>query len=147
HDPAAEPRGTAVEAGDHEATGLRAGMAAAAQEGLPGGLRQRMEGAFGADFASVKVQPESAAAEAAGSRATAQGEQLDFAPGEYDPESAEGQELVAHELAHVVQQRAGAAGPAHKKLQGSNEAAEVEADAAAASAVAGERAQVRSAAP
>ncbi len=35
------------------------------------------------------------------------GQDLHFAPGKYSPASSHGQELIGHELAHVVQQRAG----------------------------------------
>jgi uncharacterized protein DUF4157/poly(A) polymerase-like protein len=73
---------------------------------LPGSLRQRMEERLNADFSDVRVHIDGRA-EALGARAFAQGSQLHFAAGEYDPGSAAGQVLIAHELTHVVQQRAG----------------------------------------
>jgi hypothetical protein len=42
-----------------------------------------------------------------GAEAYAQGNELHFAPGKYDPDSTAGRELIGHELAHVVQQRQG----------------------------------------
>jgi Domain of unknown function (DUF4157) len=69
-------------------------------------LRQRMEGLFGADFSTVRVH-QSGNAEALDAVAYAHGENLHFKPGAYDPESEAGRELIGHELAHVMQQRAG----------------------------------------
>jgi len=65
-----------------------------------------MEDAFDFDFASVRVH-EGEQASAAGADAYAQGTDLHFAPGQYDPGSSRGQELIGHELAHVVQQGEG----------------------------------------
>lgn len=73
---------------------------------LPDLLRTRMERAFGADFSSVRVH-ESAEAEAMGALAYTQGTNIFVAPGHHDPSSREGQELIGHELAHVVQQAQG----------------------------------------
>ncbi|HSK00988.1 MAG TPA: DUF4157 domain-containing protein, partial [Kofleriaceae bacterium] len=70
---------------------------------LPDDLRTSMERAFGADFSSVRVH-EGPHAAAIGAEAFAQGEAIHFAPGRFDPVSAEGRELIGHELAHVVQQ-------------------------------------------
>ena len=73
---------------------------------LPDAVRQRMESAFGADFSGVRIHvgPE---ANAIGAIAFTQGTSIHFAPGQYDPHSPRGQQLLGHELAHVVQQRAG----------------------------------------
>jgi hypothetical protein len=77
-------------------------------------LRARMEGLFGADFSGVRVH-EGAAAQALGALAFTAGEKLCFAPGLYDPTTPEGMGLLGHELAHVVQQRAGRATNPHEK--------------------------------
>ncbi len=63
-----------------------------------------MERAFGADFSDVRVH-EGGSASALGALAMAQGDALHFAPG--SSASSSGNELMGHELAHVVQQRAG----------------------------------------
>lgn len=73
---------------------------------LPAEVRARMERAFGADFSAVRIhQGEHAAS--IGARAYTRGTDIHFAPGTYDPSSAAGQELLGHELAHVVQQSQG----------------------------------------
>lgn len=68
--------------------------------------RRKMEAAFGADFSAVRVH-EDGLAEANGAKAFAEGTDLHFAPGHYDPESEAGLALIGHELAHVVQQSQG----------------------------------------
>ena len=42
-----------------------------------------------------------------GALAFTHGTDLYFAPGQYNPQSTQGQQLLGHELTHVVQQRAG----------------------------------------
>jgi hypothetical protein len=70
--------------------------------------RAFMEPRFGYDFGSVRVHGDARAArsaEAVNARAYAFGNDIVFAPGEYAPGTAQGRALIAHELAHVVQQR------------------------------------------
>lgn len=73
---------------------------------LPDAVRGKMERFFGTDFSSVRVHvgPE---APAIGALAFTVGDTIVFAPGQYDPTSPRGQQVLGHELAHVVQQRAG----------------------------------------
>ncbi|MDZ8026150.1 MAG: DUF4157 domain-containing protein, partial [Nostoc sp. DedQUE11] len=74
-------------------------------------IRQPMEQAFGADFSGVKVHTDAQSDELNQSiqaRAFTTGQDVFFRQGEYDPESRGGQELLAHELTHVVQQSGGA---------------------------------------
>ncbi|MBL8625987.1 MAG: DUF4157 domain-containing protein [Myxococcales bacterium] len=78
----------------------------AATTPLPDGVRGQMERALGADFADVRVR-EDASAGALGADAYARGDEITFAPGQFDPASRGGQELIGHELVHVVQQRQG----------------------------------------
>lgn len=73
---------------------------------LPEATAQKMERAFQTSFADVRVRV-GEAAPAVGARAYAQGNQLTFAPGHYEPGTEHGDALIAHELTHVVQQRAG----------------------------------------
>lgn len=73
---------------------------------LPDSLHSKMSQAFGHDFSSVRIH-EGAQAKTLGAIAYTRGEEIHFAPGKYSPRSREGQELLGHELAHVVQQRAG----------------------------------------
>ncbi len=80
---------------------------------LEPGLRRSMEAGFGYDFSTVRIHDDaSAAAAAEGVRANAftVGEDIVFDRGRYDPATADGRRLVAHELAHVVQQRRGPGG-------------------------------------
>lgn len=73
---------------------------------LPDETRRRMEAGFGADFSDVRTHV-GAEAPSIGAVAYTRGSNIHFAPGRYNPSSAEGQRLLAHELTHVVQQRAG----------------------------------------
>jgi Domain of unknown function (DUF4157) len=69
-----------------------------------------MERTFGHEFGGVRVHEGTVAADSArGLHANAYtvGEQIVFAAGRYQPTRPEGQALLAHELAHVVQQRLG----------------------------------------
>lgn len=74
---------------------------------LPDGLRTQMESALQTDFSRVRIHGNSSAALALGARAYTRGDELHFAPGEYQPTTAAGRRMVGHELAHVVQQRQG----------------------------------------
>lgn len=76
---------------------------------LPPAVGAEMEATFGADFSGVRVH-ESAQASSLGAVAFTQGSDIHFAPGQYDPHSAAGKELLGHELTHVVQQRDGRVG-------------------------------------
>ena len=81
------------------------------QTGMPDGLKADMEHALGADFSDVRVHDNSGNAPALGALAYTQGTDIHMAPGQYRPESPAGRELLAHELAHVVQQREGKVKP------------------------------------
>jgi hypothetical protein len=78
-----------------------------AQEGvLPSELKHKFERSLGSDLGAVHVHTgEDAAtnADALGARAYTTGQDIHFARGEFDPVSREGQELIAHEVAHTVQ--------------------------------------------
>lgn len=73
---------------------------------LPDGVRQKMESFFRTDFSDVRVHV-GAEAPAIGALAFTLGSNLYFAPGQYNPDTPHGQQLLGHELTHVVQQRAG----------------------------------------
>jgi hypothetical protein len=77
---------------------------------MPQNVQSKMEGALSADFSNVKVHEGSKASDV-GALAYAQGNDIHFAPGQYDPGSKSGQELLGHELTHVVQQRQGEVKP------------------------------------
>ncbi|MEH1995937.1 eCIS core domain-containing protein [Nostoc sp.] len=70
-------------------------------------IRQPMEKAFGVDFSGVKVHTDAHSDQLNQSiqaRAFTTGQNVFFRQGEYNPGSRGGQELIAHELTHVVQQ-------------------------------------------
>lgn len=76
-----------------------------------------MEPRFGHNFSGVRVHTGSLAArsaEAVEAHAFTVGNDIVFAAGRFAPSTPEGRTLLAHELAHVVQQ--GAAPPAHSPL-------------------------------
>ena len=73
---------------------------------LPAATRAHMEAAFAADFSAVRIH-EGGDAEELDALAYAQGADIHFAPGRFAPGSAQGLELLGHELAHVVQQAQG----------------------------------------
>jgi len=79
--------------------------------GLPAPVQTQMEGALGADFSNVNIHTNSQSATDVGALAYTQGNDVHFAPGQYNPESSTGQELIGHELTHVVQQREGRVQP------------------------------------
>ena len=70
-----------------------------------------MEPRFGRDFSRVRVHADTRAADSAravAARAYTVGSDVVFGPGEYAPATTAGRHLIAHELAHVVQQADGA---------------------------------------
>jgi hypothetical protein len=94
-------------------------------EGAPldRGTRRFMESRFGADLGDVRVHTDgraAASADAIGADAYATGRDIYFAAGKYAPEQPAGQHLLAHELAHTVQQSEGEApaAPAAKSAAG-----------------------------
>lgn len=69
---------------------------------MPASLRQRMENSFGADFSGVKFIESQQVADNGADAVTLGGGKVGFAPGKLDFTSKQGQELIGHELAHVV---------------------------------------------
>jgi hypothetical protein len=71
--------------------------------------RGAMEGAMGTDFSSVRVHTGSESDslnKSLSARAFTTGSDIFFRSGEYNPATTQGQQLLAHELTHVVQQGA-----------------------------------------
>lgn len=99
--------------------------------------RRRMEAAFGEDFSGVRMHKDATAAQLAsqqGARAFALGEHVAFASGEFQPGTLVGDAVLAHELAHVMQQREGGAESAKDEASGSVAALEDDADVVAGNA-------------
>lgn len=102
---------------------------------LDASVRSRMEPALGHDFSGVRLHTDATAATLAGSlraRAFTVGEHIAFGSAEYRPGTVVGDGLIAHELAHVAQQRAGAFPSGDQHAGGGAEAGlESDADSAA----------------
>ncbi|WP_172201388.1 DUF4157 domain-containing protein [Niveibacterium sp. COAC-50] len=126
-------------------TTARARPAAGTAQRMPGRLgagqalampvRRRLEQSLNADLASVRVHTDAAAQRAAaqaGARAFTYGEDIVLAKGERPDDLA----LLAHEVAHVIQQR-GPARPQVQRLGDDGGALEAEASSASAAVVAG----------
>lgn len=73
---------------------------------LPPAILAKMEAALGADFSAVRIHVGPQAARI-GAIAFTTGTDIYFAPGRYQPDTLQGQQLLGHELTHVVQQRQG----------------------------------------
>jgi hypothetical protein len=76
-------------------------------EPLDDNVRREFEPSLAFDFSGVRVHRDSAAAESAsevGALAYTLGRDIVFASGQYAPETQKGRGVIAHELAHVVQQ-------------------------------------------
>ncbi len=78
--------------------------------------RSFFESRMGADFSQVRIHTDDNAVQASrdiNARAFTVGNDIAFNRGEYNPDDSEGQHLLAHELAHTIQQ--GAAEPINRK--------------------------------
>jgi hypothetical protein len=74
---------------------------------LDGGVAERLSPSLG-DLSDVRVHTDETSHElnhAVSARAFATGTDVYFAPDQYKPNTTDGDRLIAHELAHVVQQR------------------------------------------
>jgi outer membrane protein OmpA-like peptidoglycan-associated protein len=107
-----------------------------------------MEPRFGHDFSQVRVHADARAADSAralNALAYTVGQDTVFGAGRYAPGTAEGRRLLAHELAHVLQQAEGSAAGA-VRISDPRDPAEHDAGRAARNAIAGQKAQVVTAA-
>ena len=109
--------------------------------GMSDGLRGKMENSFSSDFSDVNIHTNSIQAKDIGALAYTQGNDMHFAPGQYSPDTQTGQELIGHELTHVVQQREGRVEPTTEvngMAVNDNHGLESEADNLGAKAASGE---------
>lgn len=81
------------------------------QTGIPDEVKNNMEASFGTDFSDVRVHPDSSQAPEVGALAYTQGTDIHFAPGQFKPDTQTGQQLLGHELTHVIQQAEGRVQP------------------------------------
>src|SRR3954452_3630105 len=101
------------------------------QPGMPldARTRARFENRFGHDFGRVRVHTDARAAASAGALAAdawTLGTHIAFAPGRYAAGSAAGEQVLAHELAHIVRPEPSGA-PAVLRVGGAEDPAELEA--------------------
>ncbi|WP_052349363.1 eCIS core domain-containing protein [Planktothrix mougeotii] len=114
-----------VMAGGDASTELETSIQTAKGGGQPldGGLQRSMGQAMGADFSGVKVHTDSQSDQLNQSiqaKAFTTGQDVFFRQGAYEPSSRGGQELIAHELTHVVQQNGkstSGSSPIQRKMQ------------------------------
>ncbi len=110
--------------------------------------RAFMEPRFGHDLSHVRVHADAKAAESAqavNALAYTAGRAVVFGPGQYVPETNDGRRLLAHELAHVMQQGGNAwALQQDSKLGEENDRYEQEAERSAAQCMKGAQVQVPS---
>ncbi len=130
-------RNDGARATDHDPEAIQSQLGAGHL--LDAGVRSRMESAYGQSFGAVEVHTDANAgglSENLNARAFTVGQHIAFGAGEYQPGTLIGDALIAHELAHVMQQRGGAAteGVAHKGATEYN-SLENDADEAAVGAV------------
>ena len=114
---------------------VRAGVSSPAQS-LDADTRAFMEPRFGWDFSKVRVHADASAARSARllhARAFTLGNHIVFGAGEFQPATQSGRTLLAHELAHTVQQH-GTAGDA-QELGRRDDPVEQQADLAASRAL------------
>jgi hypothetical protein len=107
-------------------------------QSLDGGAKARMGAAFGHDFSGVRVHTGAQAAALSddlNARAFTVGSDIAFGPGEYQPGTMIGDALIAHELAHVVQQSGNNISSPQPKSDESHHGLEEDADVAAVGAV------------
>ena len=100
---------------------------------LDGTLSRSLEHDMGSALNDVRVHTDATAnalARAVSARAFTVGSDIFFASGEYQPGTADGNRLVAHEVAHVLQQR-GAPSTGPLSVSSPGDALEVEAEALA----------------
>lgn len=96
-----------------EATAGRINQARGSGHTLDNTVQQQMSQSMGHDFSGVRVHTGGEAHELnqqLSAKAFTTGQDIFFRQGTYDPGSSSGQELIAHELTHVVQQSSGQVG-------------------------------------
>ena len=89
---------------------------------MPDNTRAQMQSSFGYDFSGVNIHTDEESANmnrSLGAQAFTHGKDIYFNQGKYNPESSQGQHLLAHELTHVVQQDQGELQPIQRELSNS----------------------------
>ncbi|MGD8807565.1 MAG: DUF4157 domain-containing protein [Chloroflexota bacterium] len=108
--PAVQAKGEGTGSGASAAALTQLPLAPGNGRALEPAVRAPMERAFGADLSDVRLhtgRPAQQLNQSLDARATTVGRDIHFAKGEFEPHSAAGRELLAHELTHVLQQQRG----------------------------------------
>jgi hypothetical protein len=114
---------------------------------LPAHLQNRFEQSLGADLSGVRIHTGSRPARATtalSARAYARGSDIYFNEGQYDPHTAGGQRLLAHEVAHTVQHGADRGRRDAMEVSRPGDSQEHEAEQASDAMISGRMAAVRS---
>ena len=98
--PQLDPHLSALQSGAEQPTSADMGH----RIDLSDAMRAKMEAAFGADLSTVKLYQSQAVADS-GAQAVSKGDSIAFAPGKADFSTQRGQELLGHELSHVIDNR------------------------------------------
>jgi len=135
---------TAAHPGRRTLMGSVATATAGGGRPLEGAARSGLERGFGAPLGEVRVHDGPAAAASAaelGAHAYAVGQDIVFGAGEYQPTTPQGNFMLAHEVAHTIQQGDAGGALQRKALDRSapGDAHEVEADQAAQRVLGGEQ--------
>ncbi|MBL9040929.1 MAG: DUF4157 domain-containing protein [Myxococcales bacterium] len=132
----------------HQGRPAAAAVPAAETSGtpLPDSLQRKFSDSLGADLSGVRIHTDTRSAETADkldARAFAHGKNVHFGFGQYDPTTSAGEMLLAHEVAHTVQQGTSSSSAVQaKSMTEPGDACEREADTAAEAMVAGQPAIV-----
>ncbi|WP_267221384.1 eCIS core domain-containing protein [Dyella silvae] len=106
--------------------------------------RSPLEQRLGQDFSNVRIHTEAGThVDSQGARAVTVGEHVFFGTDRYSPETVTGRHLLAHELAHVAQQRSTAGTTDDSATEMRFDSAEREASNAASTVLTGAPVQVR----
>jgi len=115
----------------------RVSIDATAGKSLPADVRARFESSFGADLGHVRIHRDARAeawVDSLGANAATTANHIAFAAGQFAPSTPDGDRLIGHELAHVLQHANGRVAPG---MTTPGDAAETEADHAGGRAAAG----------
>lgn len=83
---------------------IRRILAGAATTSIPDNIRSDIENKYSADFSAVRFYQDAKSTKAVNAKAYTYGSDIVLSPKYYQPNTDEGNKLIAHELAHVVQQ-------------------------------------------
>ncbi|MEO1050807.1 MAG: DUF4157 domain-containing protein [Bacteroidota bacterium] len=103
------PSGSTPSMGIQAPASVENGLSGRSGQPLPQQVNESMSEQIGADFSGVRVHADTNAQEmneTLGAKAFTKGKDIYFGAGQYNPTSSDGKRLLAHELTHVVQQKA-----------------------------------------